>query len=519
MEIRPFRRLAIVPAAEAARVRQAHPDGADRRNPLRRRLASLPPSRRIQAHRQSNDAPGGHGSIALLHLVSRAPERLVRAWLSRKERHIQTESTRDGARGLSARRTDRRDELPARTRPVDRCAGDDDDRQPDVSGHGPSHLQRLHACMHLSETGPGRHPADRDRRADGCAVHPVGLRDLLAADALEPAQRQASRRVAVQREERPHRGPRTGRLYARAFPGKRRIRRRGDRRIEDRAARCEVHRRAGPRCAHIVGRARRPRARRFRRCLGVRHHGPVGQELPQGHPHRTRAEEEPAHLRRCAIRWHALDRRRIRQARLRSHRHRHRRRNADGRAHEKQPHPRHPQSLGLSHGAAAHRRIQEEFDGESAGAPACRRDRRRVDGDRYGDRAVRVLPGPGRADSRAVRVDVRRIRRRNAARCLRSRGTAHPRRVPRARSRRSRGTPTRRRCPRETRFHSARALMGRCDDRVPQVDEGLARVSPELRGDREVIRGRHRVRRESVAGRSAGRRIRACRGDQVRERH
>ena len=37
------------------------------------------------------------------------------------------------------------------------------DRQPDVRGHRPPHLQRLHEGLHLPEAGAGRHPAGRDR--------------------------------------------------------------------------------------------------------------------------------------------------------------------------------------------------------------------------------------------------------------------------------------------------------------------------------------------------------------------
>ena len=48
--------------------------------------------------------------------------------------------------------------------------------------------------------------------------HAVGRRDLRPADALEPAQRPAAVRAAVQRQERARRRPRPGRLHARALP-------------------------------------------------------------------------------------------------------------------------------------------------------------------------------------------------------------------------------------------------------------------------------------------------------------
>ena len=67
------------------------------------------------------------------------------------------------------------------------------DRQPDVPGHRPPHLQRLHEGLHLPEAGAGQHPADRDRRPHRRAGAAVGLRDLRPADALEPAQRPRGR--------------------------------------------------------------------------------------------------------------------------------------------------------------------------------------------------------------------------------------------------------------------------------------------------------------------------------------
>ncbi len=65
---------------------------------------------------------------------------------------------------------------------------DDHARQPHAARHRPPHLQRLHEGLHLSEAGAGQHPADRDRGADRRAEAAVGLRDLLAPHALEPAE-------------------------------------------------------------------------------------------------------------------------------------------------------------------------------------------------------------------------------------------------------------------------------------------------------------------------------------------
>ena len=62
-------------------------------------------------------------------------------------------------------------------------------RQPDVSRHRPSHLQRLHEVLHLPEAGSGQHPADRDRRADRRPADAVGRGNLRTAHALESAER------------------------------------------------------------------------------------------------------------------------------------------------------------------------------------------------------------------------------------------------------------------------------------------------------------------------------------------
>ena len=111
-----------------------------------------------------------------------------------------------------------------------------DRRQPDVPGHRPPDLQRLHEGVHLPEAGAGQHSADRDRRADRRAADAVGRRDLRPADALESAERPPPVRPAVQRQERPRRRARPGRVHAGPLPRERRLRRRRHRRPEDRAA-------------------------------------------------------------------------------------------------------------------------------------------------------------------------------------------------------------------------------------------------------------------------------------------
>ena len=85
----------------------------------------------------------------------------------------------------------------------------------------------------------------------------------------------------------------------------------GDRRPQDRAAARRHHRRAGhgraasdSRLERDLPRARRARARRFRRRLRVRHHGPLGQELPHADPPDAGAPREAADLRRHPLRRH-----------------------------------------------------------------------------------------------------------------------------------------------------------------------------------------------------------------------
>ena len=109
-------------------------------------------------------------------------------------------------------------------------------RQSDGPRHRAPHLQRLHEGLHLSDAGSRRHPAGGDGRSHGRPRDALGVRDLVAADALEPAQRGAPVRAPLQRQERSRRGARAGRLHARAPSPERGLRGRRDRRPEDRAS-------------------------------------------------------------------------------------------------------------------------------------------------------------------------------------------------------------------------------------------------------------------------------------------
>ena len=95
---------------------------------------------------------------------------------------------RRDARRLPAGGEDLRVPQAARRRLAARRAGDDLRRQSDGRRHRPPDLQRLHEVLHLPEAGPGRHPAGGDAHPEGRAGAALGLRDLLAADALESAQ-------------------------------------------------------------------------------------------------------------------------------------------------------------------------------------------------------------------------------------------------------------------------------------------------------------------------------------------
>ena len=110
---------------------------------------------------------------------------------------VQEEPVRRDARRLPAGREDLRVPQAARRRLAARRARDDLRRQSDGRRDRPPDLQRLHEVVHLPEAGPGRHPAGGDAHPEGRAGAAVGLRDLLAADALEsaqPARARAARR-------------------------------------------------------------------------------------------------------------------------------------------------------------------------------------------------------------------------------------------------------------------------------------------------------------------------------------
>ena len=269
----------------------------------------------------------------------------------------------------------------------------------------------------------------------------VGLRDLRPAHALEPAQRPAARtrcRTTARTCSSSASGP-AGYTLAHHL-AQRGLRRRRHRRPQDRAA---------PRRARPATTGRPPRAdqatvarstdelderilARLRRRLRVRHHRPLGQELPHAALPHARAPQAASDVRRRPLRRHA--RRSTTpgsSASITS-------RSPPGAGRptiiddEEQPHPRHPQGERLPDGAAAHRRLQAgrrsrtcrcacpRSSSAAASPPSTRRP------------SCSPTTRAGREDARAVRDARRREGRgRRCWRDVRRGGAASPRRVPR----------------------------------------------------------------------------------------
>ena len=127
------------------------------------------PARRLRADRSRHRSRRRARPGALLHLVPRAGQGLVRARAAREEaaagrRAVQEVAVRRDARRLPARGAHLRVPQAARRRLAARRARDDLRRQPDGRRDRPPHLQRLHEVVHLPEAGSGRHPAVGDAR-------------------------------------------------------------------------------------------------------------------------------------------------------------------------------------------------------------------------------------------------------------------------------------------------------------------------------------------------------------------
>ena len=267
--------------------------------------------------------------------------------------------------GLPARGEDRRGPRRRGAGRSDRRARDRHRRQPDVPGHRPPHLQRLHEGLRLPEAGAGEHPAGRDRRPHRRARSAVGLRDLRLAHALEPAPPDAPAPAAVHRA-------RTCSSSGSGRPGytlaqhllREGVRRRRHRRPQDRAAaratlvgRDGHGVRADPRLARLL-RASSTSASG----LGFGGVSEYGITIRWDKNFLTVIAatlmrwQTLKRLRRHPLRRHARSRRRL-AARHRPRRDLRGRGQADARRHPERHDPRHPAGLRLPHGAAAHRRL------------------------------------------------------------------------------------------------------------------------------------------------------------------
>lgn len=295
-------------------------------------------------------------------------------------RRLRAQPARQQAHRLPARRADLGDARPPQARRRHRGAGHDHARQPDVPGHGSPDLQRLHEGLHLPEAGSRQHPADRDRHPHRRLEAAVRLRDLQPPHALQPAEPRAALRPALPRPRRHGGRARAGGLHLEPLPGQRRLRRRRHRRAQARARGRRVDRAwaavpgADSGLRDTQDRARRADPHGLRGRVGVRHHRPLGQDVPRRDlPHASPAAER-ALLRRRAVRRDAGHRRCV-AAGLRPRGDRDRGRQADGHPDEEQPDPRHPQGERLPDGAPAHGRLQAVVAGQPPGSPAGRGDR------------------------------------------------------------------------------------------------------------------------------------------------
>ena len=193
----------------------------------------------------------------------------------------------------------------------------------------------------------------------------MGIRDLRAPHAMESAAPPPPRAARADGQARARRRHGSRGIYAGAPLAQRRPCRRWYRRAQDRAAaRGAVgdhafgyaHRfRAHPRQHALARAARESRDGGLRRRRGIRHHGALGQELPQADPTITRAPRAFRAARRRALRRHAGRRGRF-QAGLRSHRALRGRGQADSARSPQRSCQRRAHGVGFSHGAAAYRR-------------------------------------------------------------------------------------------------------------------------------------------------------------------
>ena len=128
----------------------------------------LAPARRLQADRRAHGAARGAERDPLLHLCHERDKDSCSKGLRDEGRRSVDAVNPLGIELDGCPLDEKISEMHVLRKQgdADRRAGARHDRQPDVPGHRPPHLQRLHEVVHLPEAGAGQHPADRDRRAD-----------------------------------------------------------------------------------------------------------------------------------------------------------------------------------------------------------------------------------------------------------------------------------------------------------------------------------------------------------------
>ena len=173
----------------------------------------------------------------------------------------------------------------------------------------------MKGCIY-QKTTPVNIPQAETNIADRRPGAPLGVRDLLAPDPLEPAEPGPALAAPLQRPERPDRGDGPGRLLADPVSAQRGLRRGRPRRAQDRTAGPADLGVRSPGAAPGAGhrhdhRAARPADdSRLRRRVRVRHHRAVGQEFPRHHLPPADAAAALPPVRRSPLRQHRHHRRR-----------------------------------------------------------------------------------------------------------------------------------------------------------------------------------------------------------------
>ena len=450
-------------------------------------------ARRLRADRRADAAARGPQRDRLLPATATSATRTP-ARRGCATRTARSSATRSASRSTAARSTRRSREMHVlrKARRCDRRAGARHRRQPDVPGHRPPHLQRLHEGLHLPEAGAGQHPADRDRRAHRRARLPWGVEiyglltrwNPLNVRAAVRAARTTARTCWSSASARP--ATRSSHYLLNEGFGVVGI---DGLKIEPLADDIVGAETAAPRPIRDWSEIYRPLDERVLAGFGgVSEYG-ITVRWDKNFLtllHLTLARRAAFRdVRRRPLRRHAADRGRV-GARLRSRGDRRRRRQADDHRHEEQPDPRHPQGERLPDGAAAHRRVQARRAGEPAGAAAGDRHRRRPDRrstpppscwrttrcrSRRPLARYETLVGGARRGARCARCTTRRSASCSTSTC------EHGRAVRAERGARGGGR-------RAARLRAAGRGVGRRLARLPQAHGRLAGLPPQPRGGR-----------------------------------